>query len=115
MDWLVPLCGVCTNDRRLFVNMYYLAGAAQEELPGGSREPESGASGSASPLEDEADGEEEDGLLSPAGSVTSLRRQARSEGFATTGEVRWPERYGVPVRTVPYRIVPYSTVPCRTE
>ena len=79
---------MCTNGRRLFVNVYYLAGAALEELPGGSREPESGASGSASLSEDEADGEEEDGLLSPAGSVTSLRRQARSEGFATAGEIR---------------------------
>ena len=62
-----------------------MAGSEAEGQPGGSRDlPAEDDNGSGGSEEDDGD-EEEGGLLSPGGSIFSLRRQARAEGFAVTG------------------------------
>jgi len=60
-----------------------MAGLERDAAPGDSEA--RGSDGSESGSLAGADEEEEEDLLSPAGSVSSLRRQARSEGFAIAG------------------------------
>ena len=83
-----------------------MAGSEAEGQPGGSRDlPAEEDNGSGGSEEDDGD-EEEGGLLSPGGSIFSLRRQARAEGFSVTGngyltgvaQGCWGYRYTVPYR-----------------
>ena len=72
--------------------------AAAPDVSGDDDSDETG-DGSQSGGEDE---DEEEGLLSPAGSVAGLRRLARSEGFATTGT-------GLIIYRIPGRVGSYGT------
>jgi len=89
-----------------------MPGMEREAAPDVSGDDDSDETGDGSQSGGE-DEDEEEGLLSPAGSVAGLRRLARSEGFATTGTVlimyRIPGRvgsYGTSwIRITGYRMV----------
>ena len=65
------------------IGEFVMAGLERDAAPGDSEA--RGSDGSESGSLAGADEEEEEDLFSPAGSVSSLRRQARSEGFAIAG------------------------------
>ena len=83
-----------------------MAGSEGEGQPGSSRDLPAEADDGSGGSEEEDGDEEEGGLLSPGGSIFSLRRQARAEGFSVTGngylvwvvQGCWGYRYTVPYR-----------------
>jgi len=83
-----------------------VAGSEGEGQPGSSRDLPAEADDGSGGSEEEDGDEEEGGLLSPGGSIFSLRRQARAEGFAVTGNgyLIWGSRAvggtGIRYRTV---------------